>query len=86
MPLAFVFCSWYKTCVSTNVTPLADKLQAARAAKGLSPTQLAAAAGCTEAAVRMWERGDREPGGRFLVRLAAALDRDPAWFYEEEVA
>lgn len=33
--------------------------------------------------VQRWRAGDGEPSGLNLVRLAAALRREPAWFYEE---
>lgn len=82
VPLVFVFRSWYKTFVSQNVTPLARKLQEARTAKGLTRAQLAEAAESTEAAVRMWETGRRQPRMPYLIRIAQATGRDVSWFFE----
>lgn len=85
-PLVFVFRSWYKLFVPQNVTPLARRLQEARKSKGLSRAQLAVAAQSTEAAVRMWETGRRHPRMPYLIRIAAATDREVSWFFEEVAA
>lgn len=86
VPLAFVFRSWYKTFVSQNVTPLARRLQEARKTKGMTRAQIAEAAESTEAAVRMWETGKRQPRMQYLVRIARATERDVSWFFEEVAA
>lgn len=68
--------------MSQNVTTLAARLQEARQAKGLTRAQLAEAAESTEAAVRMWENGLRQPRMQYLVRIARATDRDVSWFFQ----
>lgn len=86
MSLAFVFRSWYKTFVMTNGTPLGRRVQEAREAAGLSRAELAERALATEAAVRLWETGQREPRLKYLKRIAEATDRPLAWFFEEVAA
>ena len=86
VPLAFVFRSWYKTFVSQNVTPLARRLQEARKTAGLTRAELAQHAQSTEAAVRMWETGQRQPRMPYLIRIATATGRDVSWFFEEVAA
>lgn len=82
----FVFRLWYNVFVPQNVTPLAKRLQEARKAKGMSRAQLAEAAQSTEAAVRMWETGRRQPRLPYLIRIAQATDRNVSWFFEEVAA
>lgn len=86
MLLAFVFRSWYKTFVDTNGTPLGRRVQEARKAAGLTRAELAKHAQSTEAAVRLWESGQREPRLKYLKRIADATDRPLAWFFEEVAA
>lgn len=33
--------------------------------------------------VQRWRNGYSEPTGQALIQIARALDRDPAWFYDE---
>jgi transcriptional regulator with XRE-family HTH domain len=61
-------------------------LQKARKTKGLTRAELAKAAQSTEAAVRMWETGRRQPKMQYLIRIAQATDRDVSWFFEEVAA
>lgn len=35
--------------------------------------------------VQRWRNGDSEPSGSDLVLIARTLERDPSWFYEEEL-
>ena len=61
-------------------------MQEAREAAGLSRAELAEHALATEAAVRLWETGQREPRLKYLKRIAEATDRPLAWFFEEVAA
>ena len=54
----------------------AARLRAARAAAGLTVTQVAEATGVVPAAVRVWESGSSAPTPQRVVRLAAALGVD----------
>ena len=47
-----------------------DRLQALRTEKGISATQLAAAFGKTDAAIRMWETGRSKPDADTIVALS----------------
>ena len=70
----------------SNGTPLGGRVQEARQAAGLSRAELAEKAGSTEAAVRLWENGQRHPRIKYLQRIAVATDRPLAWFFEEVAA
>lgn len=61
-------------------------MQEARKAAGLTRAELAEHAQSTEAAVRLWESGQREPRLKYLKRIADATDRPLAWFFEEVAA
>lgn len=52
----------------------------------MTRAELAEHAQATEAAVRLWENGDREPRLKYLKRIAAATDRPLTWFFEEVAA
>ncbi len=47
--------------------------------------QFARAVGVTLRTATRWRNGESEPSGADLVRLAAWLERDPAWFYVDPV-
>jgi transcriptional regulator with XRE-family HTH domain len=53
------------------------------AAAPLTQEQLARELGITLRAVSKWATGHGEPSAYQLVALGAALDRDPAWFYDD---
>lgn len=61
-------------------------LTLARRAQGLSQVELADAAGVTQAAVSLWERGQRIPEPPVLERLAAALEVLPVTLADRSVA
>jgi transcriptional regulator with XRE-family HTH domain len=65
-------------------TIVARNIRAARAAKRLTQRELAGMVnGVDTLAVSRWERGTSLPNARNLVALAAALDREPGWFYSD---
>jgi transcriptional regulator with XRE-family HTH domain len=55
---------------------LTARLYAERRRRGWPRQRVADAAGVTEAAIRMWEKGDRHPTARYLLAWAAALGFD----------
>lgn len=57
-----------------------EKLRHARLARGMSPQDLAALAGCTRQAISYWERGERQPEIKNVVELAVALDLSVTYF------
>ena len=81
-----MFRSWYKTFVLTEGTPLGERIQEAREAAGYTRAELALKALSTEAAVRLWETGQREPRLKYLKRIADATGRSLSWFFEEVAA
>jgi transcriptional regulator with XRE-family HTH domain len=60
-----------------------DRLIHARTRARLSREQLAVAAHCSHNSIVAYENDLREPGGRILLAIAAALDIDPRDLYEE---
>ena len=60
-----------------------EQIASAREAAGLSQEALARLAGYSTRAVASWEQGVRHPRPAALSALAAALDREVAWFYEQ---
>lgn len=65
-------------------TIVAANIKDARAAKHLTQRQLAALVNNVDSlAVSRWERGVSLPNRENFEALAAALDRDVAWFYTE---
>jgi transcriptional regulator with XRE-family HTH domain len=61
-----------------------DNIRTARKDAGLTQVQLAERVGVTSfMAISRWERGEHKPSDEFLLRLAAALDRDLPWFYTD---
>jgi transcriptional regulator with XRE-family HTH domain len=63
--------------------PLGANIKAARTAKNMTVDQLAAEVGVSPRLVQKWQQGVVKPRYENLLKLAAALDRDPAWFYAE---
>jgi transcriptional regulator with XRE-family HTH domain len=55
----------------------------ARTGFPLSREQLAVAAHCSHNSIVAYENALREPSGRILLAIAAALDIDPRELYEE---
>lgn len=63
---------------------VASNIRLAREEAGLTQRQLAAQVNDMEAmAVSRWERAQVLPSTSSLVALAAALNREIAWFYED---
>jgi transcriptional regulator with XRE-family HTH domain len=60
---------------------VAANIRTAREAAGLTQEGLARRAGITLRTVTGWELAERLPRGTNLVKLAAALDQEPSWFY-----
>lgn len=54
----------------TNDSPIARL----RMERGLTQTELAELVGCKKQHISRWETGERSPGGKSLIALAAALD------------
>jgi transcriptional regulator with XRE-family HTH domain len=62
------------------------RLVAAQEDANLSTEALARQVGVGLRVAQRWRSGETEPSGRNLVRIAAALDRHPAWFFTEDDA
>jgi transcriptional regulator with XRE-family HTH domain len=62
------------------------RLREATDAAGLTQQDVAIALRRSMRAVQNWYLGERSPNGAALVQLAALLEREPSWFYVEEVA
>ena len=60
----------------------ATRFDEAMRADGRTNEQFARDAGFVLRTVMRWRRGESVPMGEALVRLAAALGREPAWFYK----
>lgn len=58
---------------------IGNRIAAARASKGWSQKQLAAALGCAPEQVSMWEAGRRTPRPKAVALLAATLGRTYDW-------
>lgn len=56
------------------IARLAERLKAAREAKGLSMNRLGDLAGLDQVAISRIEKGERSPTLRTLLKMAAALD------------
>lgn len=63
---------------------IGNRIRAARQARGLTVAQLARACEVTENAVRLWERGEREPMFRSVEAVARATGQPLNYFTEEE--
>jgi transcriptional regulator with XRE-family HTH domain len=63
------------------VTPLATRIEAARAHRGISTRRLAADSGLSDRAIRLVRNGEAKAGPTLdtVERLAAALRVTPAW-------
>lgn len=59
-------------------------LKEAAAEHFLTLPALARELGVAEKTVYRWNRGESDPSGGSLHRVAQLLGRDPAWFYETE--
>lgn len=62
-----------------------EKVRGARVGKGLTPTQLASAAGVSERYIYRLEKGTSEPTFSIGVRIAQFLDLQIEELYLEEV-
>jgi transcriptional regulator with XRE-family HTH domain len=67
----------------TNPAPLAANLRRALGEAGMTQEQLAREIDCGLRVVQEWCGGRCLPRWPRLVRIARALDREPAWFYTE---
>jgi transcriptional regulator with XRE-family HTH domain len=61
---------------------IAQRLREARAGLKLEQAQLASRVGVTQAAVSLWEGGQRRPGIGDLDQLATALDKPLSYFLD----
>jgi transcriptional regulator with XRE-family HTH domain len=66
---------------SVSGSPVARNLRIAQTDSGLSNEALAAQVGVGLRLLQKWRAGEVEPRYENLVKLAAALDREVAWFY-----
>lgn len=64
-------------------TRLAENIQRARATRGLTQRQLAEALDVDPMLVSKWERAAHRPNDANLFALAARLEREVSWFYED---
>lgn len=60
------------------------RIKEAREMLGLSQTALADELGQGERTVQAWERNERTPRLKSLMRLARLSDRPVSWFYEPD--
>ena len=60
------------------------RIRAAREAIGISQMELAERLEVEQGTVSRWENGDREPRLTTLAQIAAALDQDLVYFFENE--
>lgn len=65
------------------MAPLGPNIKHAQADKGLTVDALAAEIGVSPRLLQKWRQGTVKPRYENLLKLAAALDRDPAWFYTD---
>jgi len=64
------------------MSTIGDRIKQARESAGLTQQQLADAIGIPSYGrqrVNHWESGARAPGRAYLVKIAEALDKHPAW-------
>ena len=61
------------------------RLHEALSAEGLSTETFARQIDRPLRTVQRWRNGGNEPTGAALVLIATALNRDPAWFYEDDL-
>jgi transcriptional regulator with XRE-family HTH domain len=67
--------------VSTKRPDVGDQLRKARLAVGISQVTLAQHTGYSERAIQSWERNERTPRLKHLIRLASTLGQEVAFFY-----
>ena len=65
--------------VEGDVSTSGKRIAAARTTLGLTQTQLAVRIKSTRGTIAVWETKDRVPEGDVLLRLAQALNVNPAW-------
>ena len=58
-------------------------IKAARTERGLTVDALAAAIGVSPRLVQKWQQGRTKPRYENLLKLAAALGYEPAWFWAD---
>lgn len=67
--------------------PSPTRLALARAEAGLTQEELASRCECSVFSIGKYERGERAPLGPMLRKIAAATNRETAWFFAaDEVA
>ena len=64
---------------------IAEKIKAARKAKGLRQKDLAKMCGATTSSVCLWERGEREPGRAKIAALCDILGVSADYLVREEI-
>ena len=69
-------------------SPIGPNIKAARDAQEITIDALAAEIGVSPRLVQKWQQGRVQPRYDNLLKLAKALDREPAWFFtdHDEVA
>lgn len=63
----------YYTC-DTLCTMNTQQLVSALISRGMTQKRIAAAIGCTQAAVSLWLSGKREAGGKYYVKLMGVVN------------
>jgi transcriptional regulator with XRE-family HTH domain len=71
---------------TSHSAPFAVRLRQAQADAEIGNEDLARKIGVGLRLVQRWRSGAGEPSGQNLVALAAALEREPGWFYETDKA
>lgn len=67
-------------------SPFAAQLRQALTDDGLTQEQAARKVDVTLRTLQHWLKGNTEPQAATLIRVARALERDPEWFYPEDLA
>ena len=60
-----------------------EKLTKLRWSKMMKQNELASSMGVFPAVISGWENGRHAPSSEMLMRLSAALDVDPAYFFDD---
>ena len=71
---------------SGRLAPRTDRLERARIEAGLDQDQLADLIGCSQQSISAYETGARVPRVKMLRKIAAALNREVAYFLPEEAS
>lgn len=81
-----MFCAWYVMFVAMEMQApdVGARIKEARELLGLSQTALADELGAGERTVQAWERNERTPRLKALLRLSELSGRPVSWFYEFE--